>query len=89
MEAMTNLVPDVDGYALKHEREGWFWSRKMDGKVWWKSAAGVAKARRNDEDIWAAECSRKMVDDFQKHGLIMVRGFADGTTQDMPHWTDY
>ncbi len=73
------------GYALRHKNEKWYWASHT-GRVWFRRAGDTEGAWRRDEKVLALQENRKKRRSAGQQKLIMVKGNADGTTEELPHY---
>lgn len=86
-KTMPEMVtyPVQKGYALRHRIEKWYWTSRT-GRVWFNRAGDAQGAWCRDEKVLYLQENRKRRTKASQQKLIMTRGNADGTVEDMPNW---
>jgi len=85
MDDMVTL-PVEPGFALRHRTEKWYWSAPNSGRVWYLRPGDVEGQWRKTETVYAREEDREERRSPGTQKLEMVRGYADGRLETMPHW---
>jgi hypothetical protein len=85
MTEMKNY-PVQAGFALRHRTEMWYWNNPFTQRVWYNRPGDIQGQWLKIEAQYAVEEDREERRDPTVQKLEMVRGFANGKVQSMPHW---